>query len=123
MQQTKDAFNHINQLSAAQVLGGSGVMYQEESMSARQSQQGLPAALRVADQLAGHLFKLVCLQVVTVAWVTSTVFFLACWVGECKPLPSARHLSFYEMDGDEQDIYAGVDSVDPSGLKHFPRLW
>ncbi|KAK9853864.1 hypothetical protein WJX84_007554 [Apatococcus fuscideae] len=62
-------------------------------------------------------------EVVTIAWVTSTVFFLACWVGECKPLPSARHLSFYEMDGDEQDIYAGVDSVDPSGLKHFPRLW
>lgn len=67
---------------------------------------------------------LACLQVVTIAWLTTTIFFLACWVGECKPLPSARHLSYYEMDGADQDILAGVESsVDPSGLKHFPRLW
>ena len=62
-------------------------------------------------------------QVVAVGWVTATVFFLITWASPCTRLPPAPQLAFYELGGNDQDIFAGVDGADARGLKHFPRLW
>lgn len=62
-------------------------------------------------------------QVLAVAWLTATVFFLAAYTSPCRELPSPAQLQFYEMGGGDQDIFAGVRSTDARGLQHFPRLW
>jgi hypothetical protein len=63
------------------------------------------------------------LQVVVVAWVIATVFFTITYSSECQKLPPPRQLQYFELGGDDQDIFAGVDDTDARGLKHFPRLW
>lgn len=62
-------------------------------------------------------------QVLAVAWLTGTVFFLATYTSPCRALPSPAQLHYYEMGSDDQDIFAGVDAIDSRGLRHFPRLW
>ena len=63
------------------------------------------------------------LQVLAVAWFTGTVFFLICYNGPCHKLPPALQLKYFEVSGEDQDIYAGVDLTDSRGLRYFPRLW
>ena len=58
-----------------------------------------------------------------VAWFTGTVFFLICYNGPCHKLPPALQLKYFEVSGEDQDIYAGVDLTDSRGLRYFPRLW
>ena len=57
------------------------------------------------------------------AWLTGTVFFLIIYNGPCHKLPPALQLSYFEVSGDDQDLYAGVDLLDSRGLRYFPRLW
>lgn len=63
------------------------------------------------------------LQVLTVAWLIATVFFVVCYASPCQKLPPRTQLQFFELGGGDQDIFAGVDDTDARGLKHFPRLW
>ena len=63
------------------------------------------------------------LQVVFVAWLTATVWFLVMYLGPCHKLPSRQQLHYYEMSGNDQDIYAGVTGADSRGLRFFPQLW
>ncbi|KAK9843640.1 hypothetical protein WJX81_000756 [Elliptochloris bilobata] len=62
-------------------------------------------------------------EVLVVAWLTGTAFFLAAYASPCRALPPAAQLQFYEMGTSDQDIFAGVHATDSRGLKHFPRLW
>ncbi len=62
-------------------------------------------------------------QVVVVAWVIATVFFLITYTSPCLKLPPAEQLKYFELGGSDQDIFSGVDDTDARGLKHFPRLW
>jgi len=61
-------------------------------------------------------------QVLAVAWLTGTVFFLATYASPCRRLPPPGQLQFYEMGGGDQDIFAGVAGTDSRGLQLFPRL-
>ena len=62
-------------------------------------------------------------QVVFVAWLVATAWFLVTYHSPCQPLPSKEQLSYYESSGEDQDIYAGVSGFDSRGLKFFPQLW
>ena len=62
-------------------------------------------------------------QVLGVAWVTATAFFLLVYSAPCLKLPPPERLAWFEMGGNDQDIFAGGDDADARGLKHFPRLW
>ena len=62
-------------------------------------------------------------QVVVVAWVIATVFFLITYTSPCLKLPPPNQLKYFELGGSDQDIFSGVDDTDARGLKHFPRLW
>ena len=62
-------------------------------------------------------------QVLLVAWLIATTFFLICYASPCAKLPPKAQLQYFELGGDDQDIFAGVDDTDARGLKHFPRLW
>ena len=50
-------------------------------------------------------------------------FFLIAYSAPCLKLPPPERLAFFELGGDDQDIFAGGDDADSRGLKHFPRLW
>lgn len=63
------------------------------------------------------------LQVLAVAWVIATVFFLVTYTSPCAKLPPPEQLKFFELGGSDQDFFSGVDDTDARGLKHFPRLW
>ena len=63
------------------------------------------------------------MQVLVVAWLIATTFFLICYASPCAKLPPKAQLQYFELGGDDQDIFAGVDDTDARGLKHFPRLW
>ncbi|KAL3138646.1 hypothetical protein ABBQ32_006406 [Trebouxia sp. C0010 RCD-2024] len=62
-------------------------------------------------------------EVVFVAWLVATAWFLVTYHSPCQPLPSKEQLSYYESSGEDQDIYAGVSGFDSRGLKFFPQLW
>lgn len=62
-------------------------------------------------------------QVLAVAWLISTTFFVICYASPCTQLPPKAQLQFFELGGDDQDIFAAVDDTDARGLKHFPRMW
>ncbi|DBA70944.1 TPA: hypothetical protein ACH3X2_011387 [Trebouxia sp. C0005] len=62
-------------------------------------------------------------EVVFVAWLVATTWFLATYSSPCQNLPSKEQLSYYENSGEDQDIYAGVSGFDSRGLKFFPQLW
>ena len=57
------------------------------------------------------------------AWITATAFFLNVYSAPCLKLPPPDKLAFFELGGDDQDIFSGGDDTDSRGLKHFPRLW
>ena len=63
------------------------------------------------------------MQVLGIAWLIATVFFLICYSCPCAKLPPRAQLQFFELGGDDQDIFAGVDDMDSRGLKPFPRMW
>lgn len=63
------------------------------------------------------------LQVMAVAWLIASVFFVASFVSPCRGLPSQRALGYYEAESELDDFYAGGALTDRRGLKHFPRLW
>ncbi len=63
------------------------------------------------------------IQVLVVAWVIATVFFLVTYTAPCLKLPPSEQLKYFELGGSDQDIYSGIDDTDSRGLKHFPRLW
>jgi hypothetical protein len=63
------------------------------------------------------------LQVLAVAWVIATVFFLVTYTSPCAKVPPPEQLKFFELGGSDQDFFSGVDDTDARGLKHFPRLW
>lgn len=74
----------------------------------------------------GSIFGVKCIflpQVVFVAWLVATAWFLVTYHSPCQPLPSKEQLSYYESSGEDQDIYAGVSGFDSRGLKFFPQLW
>ena len=79
----------------------------------------LQGVLRVTTSDAIWLFH----QVVFVAWLVATAWFLVTYHSPCQPLPSKEQLSYYESSGEDQDIYAGVSGFDSRGLKFFPQLW
>ncbi len=63
-------------------------------------------------------------QVVTVSWLTATVFFLVTYLSPCVPLPPKDQLLYFEAgSGEDQDFYAGISGADNRGLRHFPQLW
>ena len=62
-------------------------------------------------------------QVLAIAWLIATTFFLICYSCPCAKLPPKLQLQFFELGGDDQDIFSGVDDTDARGLEHFPRLW
>lgn len=63
------------------------------------------------------------MQVVAVAWLTATAFFLATYWSPCLPLPPKAQLQYFEAGGEDQEIYAGISGADSRGLRHFPQLW
>lgn len=64
-------------------------------------------------------------QVVTVAWLTATVFFLITYMSPCVPLPPKKQLNYFEESqaAQDQDFYAGISGADSRGLRNFPQLW
>ena len=62
-------------------------------------------------------------QVMVVAWIIATVFFVVSFYSPCRTLPSEKILGYYEAESELDDFYAGGALVDRRGLKHFPRLW
>ncbi|KAK9915826.1 hypothetical protein WJX75_004586 [Coccomyxa subellipsoidea] len=62
-------------------------------------------------------------EVLAVAWVIATVFFLVTYTSPCAKVPPPEQLKFFELGGSDQDFFSGVDDTDARGLKHFPRLW
>ena len=64
-----------------------------------------------------------CLQVMAVAWLIATVFYLCSYLSPCRRLPSEQALGYYEAESELDDFYAGGVLTDRRGLKHFPRLW
>ncbi|KAK9808763.1 hypothetical protein WJX72_003174 [[Myrmecia] bisecta] len=62
-------------------------------------------------------------EVLFVAWLTATTFFVITYASPCQKLPPKEQLAYYEMDSADGDIFAGVGGEDKRGLKHFPRLW
>ncbi|CAL5218914.1 g660 [Coccomyxa viridis] len=67
--------------------------------------------------------KLRLLEVLGIAWLIASIFFLICYSCPCAKLPPRAQLQFFEQGGDDQDIFAGVDDMDSRGLKYFPRMW
>lgn len=74
------------------------------------------------DSFVAHVLP-VYVQVVFVAWLVATAWFLVTYHSPCQQLPSKEQLSYYESSGEDQDIYAGVSGFDSRGLKFFPQLW
>ena len=62
-------------------------------------------------------------QVMAVAWLIATIFFVVSFVSPCRSLPGHRALGYYEAESELDDFYAGGALTDQRGLKHFPRLW
>ena len=73
-------------------------------------------------------------EVLVIAWLTCTAFFLALWASPCAPLPAAPFLAAAEpgwagvppsLAGptDPDSLYGGGGGEDTRGLAHFPRLW
>ena len=86
------------------------------------------------------------LEVLAIAWLTCTAFFLALWAAPCAPLPPAPYLAAAEpgwgsgggghaapaphhggapptSSSKPHTIYGGGGGEAGHGLAHFPRLW